>query len=112
MGWLLKLHETYDACRGNEPEGAAKLLPVSHAYQQAHIEVTIDSTGKFESSKFIEKIETAIPATEASAGRVGTKPPPHPLCDKVQYCASDYPEFGGAKPSFFAEYHEQLLAWC
>ena len=112
MGWLLKVHETYDACRGNEPEGAAKLLPVSHAYQQAHIEVTIDSTGKFESAKFIEKIETAIPATEASAGRVGTKPPPHPLCDKVQYCASDYPEFGGAKPSFFAAYHEQLLAWC
>lgn len=112
MSWLHKLHETYDACRGNEPEGGAKLLPVSHAYQQAHIEVTIDSTGKFESAKFIEKIETAIPATEASAGRVGTKPPPHPLCDKVQYCASDYPEFGGAKPSFFAGYHEQLLAWC
>lgn len=112
MSWLHKLNETYDACRGSEPEGAEKLLPVSHAYQQAHIEVTIDSSGQFESAMFIGKVETAIPATEASAGRVGTKPPPHPLCDKVQYCASDYPEFGGAKPSFFTEYQEQLSNWC
>ncbi|NIC40823.1 type I-C CRISPR-associated protein Cas8c/Csd1 [Aquabacterium sp. A08] len=112
MSWLHKLNETYDACRGNEPEGAEKLLPVSHAYQQAHIEVTIDSSGQFESARFIGKVETAIPATEASAGRVGTKPPPHPLCDKVQYCAGDYPEFGGAKPSFFTEYQEQLANWC
>lgn len=112
MSWLHKLKETYDACRGSEPEGIEKLLPVSHAYQHAHIEVTIDSFGNFESAKFIGKIETAIPATEASAGRVGTKPPPHPLCDKVQYCASDYPDFGGAKPSFFTEYREQLSNWC
>ena len=112
MSWLQKLYETYEACRGKEPAGAAKLLPVSHAYQQAHIEVTINCAGEFESAKLIGKVETAIPATEASAGRVGMKPPPHPLCDKVQYCASDYPEFGGAKPSFFAEYHEQLTNWC
>lgn len=111
MSWLQKLHETYDACRGNEPEASEKLLPVSHAYQQAHVEVTLDIHGKFESAKFIGKTDTPIPATEKSAGRTNTCAP-HALCDKVQYCAGDYPEFGGEKPSFFDAYRAQLLAWC
>ena len=103
MSWIQKLYETYESCKGLELGGAAVLLPVSHAFQQAHIEVTLDISGKFESARTIGKIETAIPATEASAGRVGTRPPPHPLCDKIQYCAGDYASYGGAKPAFFAE---------
>lgn len=112
MSWIHKLHDTYEACLGHEPDGAERLLPVSHAYQQAHVEITLTGDGKFESARAIGKVETAIPATEASAGRVGTKPPPHPLCDKVQYCAKEYPDWGGKKPSFFPEYERLLSDWC
>ena len=111
MGWIEKLHATYEACKGHEPAGAEVLMPVSHTAQQAHIEIIIDDAGNFKAARLINKEETVIPATEKSAGRVGTKPPPHPLCDKVQYCAKDYPQFGGAKLSFFDEYRELLGAW-
>lgn len=112
MSWIHKLHDTYEACLGHEPDGAERLLPVSHAYQQAHVEITLTSDGKFESARAIGKVETAIPATEASSGRTGKAPPPHPLCDKVQYCARDYSDWGGGKPSFFKQYEELLANWC
>ena len=112
MSWIQKLHETYEACLGHEPDGAERLLPVSHAYQQAHVEITLTGDGKFESARAIGKVETAIPATEASSGRTGKAPPPHPLCDKVQYCARDYSNWGGGKPSFFKQYEELLANWC
>lgn len=86
-------------------------MPVSHALQQAHIEITIDGSGNFKGARVIHKEETVIPATEKSAGRTGTGALPHPLCDKVQYCAKDYPAFGGAKPSFFAAYRDLLATW-
>jgi len=35
---------------------------------------------------------TLIPATESSAGRSGAKVAPHPLCEEIGYCASDYPK--------------------
>lgn len=112
MSWIHKLHDTYEACLGHEPDGAERLLPVSHAYQQAHVEITLTGDGKFESARAIGKVETAIPATEASSGRTGKAPPPHPLCDKVQYCARDYSDWGGGKPSFFKQYEELLANWC
>ena len=112
MAWIEKLHATYEACKGREPTGAAPLMPISHTPQQAHIEIAIDGQGNFKSAKILQKEETVIPATEESAGRVGTKPPPHPLCDKVQYCASDYQHFGGTKPPFFKEYQALLSNWC
>lgn len=112
MGWIEKLHATYEACKGHEPPGAVPLMPISHTPQQAHIEIAIDGQGNFKGAKIVEKEETVIPATEESAGRVGTKPPPHPLCDKVQYCASDYSQHGGAKPPFFKEYETLLSSWC
>lgn len=111
MSWLHKLNETYDACRGSEPEGAEKLLPVSHAFQQAHVEITLDINGNFESARCIGKVDTALPATEKSAGRTSS-PEPHPLCDKVQYCAADYQSFGGGKTPAFDKYHELLRSWC
>lgn len=111
MSWLHKLNETYDACRGNEPEGTEKLLPVSHSFQQAHIEITLDINGNLESARCIGKVDTALPATEKSAGRTSS-PEPHPLCDKVQYCAADYQAFGGGKVPAFDKYHELLLSWC
>lgn len=112
MSWIHKLRDTYEACLGHEPDGAERLLPVSHAYQQAHVEITLTGDGKFESARAIGKVETAIPATEASSGRTGKAPPPHPLCDKVQYCAKDYSDWGGGKPSFFKQYEELLANWC
>jgi CRISPR-associated protein Csd1 len=112
MSWIQKLHETYEQCKGHEPPGSEPLMPISHTPQQAHIEITLDAIGNFKSASIVEKVETVIPATEQSAGRVGIKPPPHPLCDKVQYCAADYPERGGGKPSFFKEYEELLSTWC
>jgi len=112
MSWIQKLYETYEQCKGHEPEGAERLLPVSHTFQQAHVEITLDSLGNFKSARTLGKEETVIPATEKSAGRTGKAPPPHPLCDKVQYCAGDYTEMGGGKPSFFKEYETQLAAWC
>ena len=112
MSWIQKLHETYEQCKGREPLGAVSLMPISHTPQQAHIEITLDADGSFKGAKVVQKEETVIPATEQSAGRVGTKPPPHPLCDKVQYCAADYSGYGGKKPAFFKGYEEQLSAWC
>ncbi|MGB5234262.1 MAG: type I-C CRISPR-associated protein Cas8c/Csd1 [Candidatus Macondimonas sp.] len=106
------MYETYEQCKGHEPEGAERLLPVSHTFQQAHVEVTLDSHGNFKSARTLGKEETVIPATEKSAGRTGKAPPPHPLCDKVQYCAGDYKDMGGGKPSFFNDYETQLTDWC
>ncbi|MGE3298402.1 MAG: type I-C CRISPR-associated protein Cas8c/Csd1 [Porticoccaceae bacterium] len=122
MSWIQKLYETYEQCQGHEPEGSEPLLPISHAYQQAHVEVTLDVQGHFKSAQFIGKQETIIPATEESAGRTNTCAP-HPLCDKVQYCAADYFEHGGKKAPFYNDYknkkgdvatgYETLLsAWC
>ncbi|MEO6623530.1 MAG: type I-C CRISPR-associated protein Cas8c/Csd1, partial [Burkholderiaceae bacterium] len=113
MAWIEKLHATYEACKGREPPGAEALMPVSHASQQAHIEITLDRAGNFKGASIVPKEETVIPATEKSAGRTGTNAPPHPLCDKIQYCAKDYRRsFGGRKKSFFAEYEKLLSEWC
>jgi CRISPR-associated protein Csd1 len=114
MSWIQKLHETYEQCKGREPPGSERLMPISHTPQQAHIEITLDADGNFKGARIIQKEETVIPATEKSAGRTGKTPPPPPLCDKVQYCAADYshPGYGGGKPSFFKEYEEQLSKWC
>lgn len=112
MSWIQKLHETYEQCKGQEPPGSERLMPISHTPQQAHIEITLDADGNFKGARTVQKEETVIPATEKSAGRTGKTPPPHPLCDKVQYCAADYPGYGGGKPSFFKEYEAQLGKWC
>lgn len=107
MSWMQKLHETYQRYSSQH-----SLLPVSHTNQQAHIEITIDIHGNFKRADIVHKEETVIPATEDSAVRSGTKPPPHPLCDKVRYCAKDYPVYGGKKPCFFADYETLLTQWC
>jgi CRISPR-associated protein Csd1 len=122
VSWIQKLYETYEQCKGHEPEGTERLLPVSHAFQQAHVEITIDLAGNFRSAQFIGKQETVVPATEESAGRTN-KCAPHPLCDKVQYCAADYHNWGGNKAPYYSDYtnkkgetvkgyEAQLSAWC
>ena len=110
MSWIQKLYETYELC-ADAPQFKNKPWPVSHTEQQAHIDIVVDQEGNFQRAALVDKEDTVIPATEASAGRTGKKPPPHPLCDKIQYCAADYKTFGGTKPPFFEEYIHQLHQW-
>jgi CRISPR-associated protein Csd1 len=109
MGWIQKLYQTYEACSGKE--GADDLLPLSHTEQQAHIEIIIDDNGNFKTASVIKKESTIIPATEDSAGRSSNEAP-HPLCDKIQYCAGDYSDYGGVKNSYFNSYRCILEEWC
>ena len=109
MSWLQKLHDTYESCKGREPEGSASLMPTSHTTQQAQIEIVLDGNGQFRRAVVLEKslATTLIPCTEESGGRTGKKPVNHPLCDKLQYLAGDYLKFGGEVTSGFAKDPEQ-----
>jgi CRISPR-associated protein Csd1 len=97
MGWIQMLHDTYQHCQGNEPPGSRPLMPISHTTQRAHIEITINGKGEFRRARLLTKEEstTLIPCTEESGGRAGKKPVNHPLCDKLQYIAGDFIDFGG-----------------
>lgn len=111
MSWIQKLHETYERCYGAPQFANHPLLPMSHAVQQAHVEITLDGNGEFRRAQIVPKLETILPATEKSAARTSGEAP-HPLCDKVQYCGSDYQEHGGKKKSYFPGYVTQLKNWC
>jgi len=111
VSWIQKLYATYELCANAPQFEKEPLLPVSHAEQQAHVEIVLDQNGEFQRAAIVAKETTVVPATEASAGRTGKKPPPHPLCDKIQYCAGDYKAFGGTKEPFFDEYIQQLRRW-
>ncbi len=111
MSWIQKLYETYELCAGAPQFADRPPLPIGHTEQQAHVEIILDDAGNFVRAAPVPKEATVVPATEASAGRTGKRPPPHPLCDKVQYCAADYKQFGGGKDSFFDEYISQLRKW-
>ena len=119
MSWLQKLHQTYDVCSQRSdftdpPQCAGEkeipaLMPVSHTSQQAHIEVVLDEKGNFlEAALLPQKAQFVIPATENSAGRTAGNVP-HPLADKLHYCAKDY---AGGKENQFQLYAAQLEAWC
>jgi CRISPR-associated protein Csd1 len=115
MSWIQTLYETYERANAGAKidealEGAKQLLPISHVSQQAHIQITLNGSGKFRRADFVSKEDTLVPATEDSAGRTGQKPPSHPLCDKIQYVAKDYLAYGGKK-SFFEEYRSLLFKW-
>jgi len=111
MSWLAKLCETYEAAISRDLPGSAKLIPISHTLQNAHINIVIDGQGNFRRASVLEKTQILLPATEKSAGRTSGQAP-HPLADKIQYVARDYPAHGGRKESFFASYEKQLAAWC
>lgn len=112
MSWMQKLYETYEACAVCDQFANEPLMPISHTKQQIHVEITLSGEGEFKAAKVLQKEETLIPATEDSAGRSGAKIAPHPLCDKIQYCAEDYPSFGGKKKSGYSEFEALLGDWC
>lgn len=94
MGLFQKAIETYDFWAPTlagvyREEDREPLAPVGHMIAKANVEITIDDQGNFISASAVDKENerTIIPATEASAGRSGTKANqrPHPLCDKLSY---------------------------
>ena len=123
MSWIQKLYETYEQCAGSTGSSSTgvSLEPICHTSQRAHIEVSIDSNGGFLRANVIPKGQgvTLVPCTEASAGRAGSKPINHPLCDKLQYLAGDFLRYGGEVTSGFASnpgepheiYRKLLTSW-
>ncbi|MDR1482222.1 MAG: type I-C CRISPR-associated protein Cas8c/Csd1 [Synergistaceae bacterium] len=104
MSWLRKLYDTYEETKLMSFSGEAPPpLPIGHASQQAHIEITIDGDGNFLRASVIKKEETRIPVTEGSSCRTSNGAP-HPLCDKIQYVAGDYTDYGGDKKGFFDDF--------
>ena len=87
MSWIQKLQETYDRCAGQSQFESTPLMPIDHAEQQVHVEITLSGSGKFRSAAVISKETTFIPATEESAGRTSA-PVAHGLADKLQYVAA------------------------
>ncbi|MGM0126154.1 CRISPR-associated protein cas8c/csd1, subtype I-c/dvulg [Enterococcus sp. AZ194] len=122
MTWLSDLYETYEV--NSERVGVKDvtrwgkeitLLPISHAYQNAQVEVAIKPNGEFFRAVVIPKEDSAtlIPVTIDSAGRTSS-PSPHGLHDGLQYVAGDFQEFGGVykKENAHLLYLENLRAWC
>jgi CRISPR-associated protein Csd1 len=120
MSWLQTLYATYQECRDREFSGSAVLMPICHTTLNAHVEVIIDDKGVFRRASVVtEDQNTLIPCTESSGGRAGSRPTNHPLCDKLQYLAGDFIEFGGIVTSGFksdpgrphTDYVETLESW-
>lgn len=123
MSWIQKLYDTYEQCVGDPQlaKGRPPLLPVGHTTQNAHIEVDITPAGTFLDARVIAKDDapTLIPCTEKSATRAGIDPEPYPLCDKLQYLAADFREYGGMVTKGFQKnpgepynsYFAHLEAW-
>lgn len=123
MSWLQKLYETYENCQASigDLNDTQPLLPICHTPQNAQIEIVIDGDGNFvKASVVTNNHSTIIPCTEESGGRSGKKPVCHPLCDKLQYLAGDFIEFGGEVTSGFNnkpeepfnQYLDLLSGWC
>ncbi len=111
MSWMAKLYETYEAGMALDLSDEAKLMPISHTLQNAHINIVIDGNGNFKRASVLEKTQVVLPATEKSAGRSSGEAP-HPLADKLQYIARDYADYGGIKKAYFGSYQKQLGVWC
>ena len=109
MGLMQAAYRTYENhahLAGIKEEGKEPLGPISHATQNAQIEITISDEGEFQRAEEIQKdaVKTLIPVTVESANRTSTAIRPHPLSDQLRYLAP----FGGDK---FDAYLKQLRGW-
>lgn len=110
MGLLQAAYRTYEtyAARAGIPFAGEKeaLTPLSHMMANAHIEITLNTDGVFQSAVAVPKTDckTIIPVTIESANRTGDNTKAHPLSDQLRYLAP----FGGEK---FTAYQEQLNRW-
>ena len=119
MSWIQKLYDTYENCEKEVgvigTDEKTPLLPLSHTFVNANIEIVVDGYGSFKRASFVCKSEamTISPCTEDSASR-GNGNYPHALFDKLQYVAGDYPSFFDDKrgKAFFAKYINLLEGWC
>lgn len=116
MSWLQKLYETYNNCETivglGVQDNETPLLPICHTTKMAHIEIVLNENGDFIKARVLPKNEarTIIPCTESSSGRTNGEAP-HPLCDKLQYVASDFTKYVEGKDSFFKSYSSLLKDW-
>ena len=116
MSWIQKLYETYNNSQSmigaGTDDNEVPLLPICHTTQKAQIEIVIDEKGCFRRARVIPKAEarTIIPCTENSGGRTSGESA-HPLCDKLQYIAADYKDYGGNKNSYYVSYLKLLSEW-
>lgn len=99
MSWIQALYETYQknaSIAGLDTGEGSTLLPIFHANYRAHIEVILNQYGEMVDVLPINPSEESIiiPCTESSASRSGSMPAAHPLNDKLQYLAKDYPKYG------------------
>jgi len=118
MSWIEELYRTYENCNCREETSSTNgkrakkpLLPLYHKLQNSHIEVLLDGDANFiDANLIVDKNdqEIIIPYTEKSGART-TNPCPHPLCDKIQYCAKDYKK--SKKKEYFDSYSLQLEKW-
>jgi CRISPR-associated protein Csd1 len=102
MSWIQKLYDTYETVNA-KTDIAQNILPIGYKLAKTHIEVCIDGNGNFLRARILENEElmTPIPVTEDSSSRSGQTPTNHPLCDKLQYLAGDFNDFGGEVTSGF-----------
>jgi len=122
MTWISRLCETYDNCSANVLNAGTEkdLLPIGHTTQYAQIEIVLDADGNFLSARVLDNDKgqgeneavTIIPCNEDSANRSGKKIAPHPLFDKLEYIAGDYPTCVLSKECRFSDYAKQLQKWC
>lgn len=103
MSWIQNLYDTYERARNIKQKEDAKLFPIAHTSQKAHIEIVLNEYGEFLRANAIPPTDTIIPATEKSANRTRGGAP-HPLCDKLQYVAGDYLLYGGKKEFYFNDF--------
>lgn len=109
MSLLQAALETYNsqqALAGVPVEGQRTLCPISHAFQNARIEISLDENGGFVNARALSKEEgeTIIPVTESSLSRTSTTIAPHPLSDQIRYLAT----FDSDK---YTAYLRQLTHW-
>ena len=74
MSWMAKLYETYEAVMALDLSDEAKLTPISHTLQNAHINIVIDGEGNFRRASVIEKTQIILPATENRQAEVARRP--------------------------------------
>lgn len=111
MNLLNNLVTTYDHCFG-QYVGEDALTPSGHIQKYTQINVVLSASSEFIRAS-VSKEYTIIPCTEDSRSRT-TNVASHPLCEKIQYCGQDYPNFSDdAKKASkcFADYQRLMSEW-
>lgn len=119
MSWMIQLYDVYQ--HNSHRVGVFEekrnqrntLLPTSHMYQSAQIQINITPDGNFLNAKVINNERTIVPMTLDSANRSGKTIRPHYLHDKLFYVAGDYLDYGGEEKrgDYFKIYYKQLEEW-